>query len=325
MFERLFGRRDALANFAWCFVLYLLGVILFGAWVRITGSGAGCGDHWPTCHGQVIPRADDVKTVIEYTHRLTSGMCGIFGVALVGWAYARHRMGKVFVGALLTLVFIILEALIGAGIVLKELVADNDSVARAVVISLHLVNTLILMAAASLTAWWASDTSTRGAEERGEAHQKSPSLERALLVMSGLFIVATCMSGAVTALGDTLFPVDPTIGQGLMARVRGDLSATRHFLVRLRILHPIIAILSAAFLIFVGNRMLAERFGARTRAWAIMLCVSVTVQVLIGLANIALAAPGWVQLLHLLTAQLVWISLVLLSVTSLSTSSSADA
>ena len=327
MLERLLGRRDALANFAWCFVLYLLGVILFGAWVRITGSGAGCGDHWPTCHGQVLPRADDVKTIIEYTHRLTSGMCGIFGLVLIIWAYIKHRTGRIFLGALLTMGFIILEALIGAGIVLSELVADNDSVARAVVISLHLVNTLILMAAASLTAWWAGSTGRAeeapvGADVRAGQGSANP-LDRGLLVLGALFIVATCMSGAVTALGDTLFPVDPTVGQGLMARVRDDLSTTRHFLVRLRIFHPVIAVLSAAFLIFVGNRMLGERFDGRTRGWALMLCVSVAMQVLIGLVNIGLAAPGWIQLVHLLTAQLVWISLVLLSASSFSRSSSA--
>ena len=332
MIERLLGRRDAFANFAWCFVVYLLGVILFGAWVRITGSGAGCGDHWPTCHGQVIPRTDDIKTMIEYTHRLTSGLCGIFGLVMIVWAYIKHRKGKVFLGATLTMVFILLEALIGAGIVLRELVADNDSVARAIVISLHLVNTLILMAAASLTAWWASDTAhgrraAWRADEAGPVDEDLPastySLDRVLLFLGALLIIATCMSGAVTALGDTLFPVDPTIGQGLMARVRDDLSATRHFLVRLRILHPIIAVVSAAALIFIGNRML-NRAQGNTRSWALALCTSVALQVLVGLVNIALAAPAWVQLLHLLTAQLVWISLVLLAASS-SRISSAEA
>ena len=139
----------AFARYAWAFVAYLLAVILFGAWVRITHSGAGCGSHWPTCNGDLVPLAPSIETIIEYTHRLTSGALGILGLVLVGWA-ARQRRRRVLVAALVTLFFIILEALIGAGLVLKELVADDDSAARAIVISLHLVNTLMLTGAAAL-------------------------------------------------------------------------------------------------------------------------------------------------------------------------------
>ena len=85
--NELTGRRDALTRYAWAFVLYLIGVILFGAWVRITGSGAGCGSHWPTCHGELIPMAPATETIIEYTHRLTSGLCGPLALLLVGWVW----------------------------------------------------------------------------------------------------------------------------------------------------------------------------------------------------------------------------------------------
>lgn len=304
--------RGALATFAWGFVLYLLGVILFGAWVRITGSGAGCGDHWPSCHGQIIPIAPNTKTVIEFTHRVTSGMCGIFGLVLLGWAWAKHRGSRVFYGALLTLIFIVIEALIGAGIVLRELVENNDSVARAIVISLHLVNTLILMAAASLTAWWAGDGHTRIT-----IPPRAKTVSAVLLGIGIVLLIATSMSGAVTALGDTLFPVDPTTGEGLMARVRDDLSTTRHFLVRLRIMHPVVAVVTAAYGLFLGNRFMdaSERSGVRT--WALTLSIAIVIQVLIGLTNVVLAAPGWVQLLHLLCAQVVWITMVLLTASKL--------
>ncbi len=323
----LLGERDRLTTFAWMFVFYLLGVILFGAWVRITGSGAGCGDHWPTCHGQVIPVAPSTKTVIEFTHRLTSGMCGIFGLALIIWAWVKHRGSRIFYGALITMLFIIIEALVGAGIVLEELVADDDSVARALVISLHLVNTLILMAAASLTAWWSG-----GVQKRFTEVPRDRMISGVLLGLGIVLLIATSMSGAITALGDTLFPVDPTTGEGLMARVRDDLSATRHFLVRLRIMHPVIAIVTAAYGLFLGNRFLGDDERAGTRGWAMILCGAIVVQVLIGVMNIALAAPGWIQLVHLLCAQVVWISLVLLTASKLSlphsgrsSSSSAEA
>lgn len=326
MFERLFGRRNALMIYSWGFVLYLLGVILFGAWVRITHSGAGCGDHWPTCHGQVIPLSPSTETMIEFTHRVTSGMCGIFGLVLLVWTWIKHRASTIFTAALLTNIFILIEALLGAGLVLKELVADDDSVARAVVISLHLVNTLILMAAASLTAWWAggrAETLSR----LDTADHRAPSWRSPLMALWGvgvLAVIATCMSGAVTALGDTLFPVDPTLGDGLVDRVRDDLSPAKHFLVRLRILHPVVAIGAAAYTLFLGSVMRRPERPGRARAWALVLCVSVVAQVLVGLINIALAAPGWVQLMHLTTAQLVWISLLLLGFSAAGSSPSSS-
>lgn len=308
--NELFGKRDKFTYYAWAFVLYLLGVILFGAWVRITHAGAGCGNHWPTCHGEIIPIAPSTETMIEYTHRLTSGMCGIFGLILIGWAWAKGKMSRVFVGAVVTMIFIIFEALVGAGIVLEELVADDDSVARAIVISLHLVNTLVLMGAASLTAWWA------GGHElpswRGRPWFKW------LLALMGVALIATCMSGAVTALGDTLFPKEPTLGSGLLSTVRDDLSATNHFLVRLRVMHPVIAVITAAIGLWVSN-FIRNRgdLDGRAKGWAALSMAAIIAEVCVGILNIALAAPGWVQICHLLVAQSVWISFVLMSAAAL--------
>src|SRR5262249_41187531 len=63
-----------LARFAWFVVAYNIAVILWGAYVRATGSGAGCGSHWPLCNGQVLPSAAQTQTLIEFTHRVTSGL-----------------------------------------------------------------------------------------------------------------------------------------------------------------------------------------------------------------------------------------------------------
>lgn len=304
--------KSAFARYATAFVVYLLFVILFGAWVRITHSGAGCGSHWPTCNGEVIPFEPSAETIIEYTHRLTSGLLGIFGLVLVGWAWAKHRGGRVFKAAVVTLILIVFEALIGAGLVLRELVKDDASVARAIVISLHLANTLILTSAATLTVYWDQrpERLTFGAHPR----------LLAACALALIALVATSMTGAVTALGDTLFPVDPTSG-ALLNRLQSDLSVANHFLVRLRVVHPALAVLTALGVgllsRFVGSRNVDDR----TKWWASALTVGLMAQVGLGVMNIALAAPGWMQLSHLLLAQLVWIAALLLTVSLAATTS----
>ena len=297
---------NKLARFAWLFVVYLLGVILFGAWVRITHSGAGCGSHWPTCHGEIIPLAPSLETKIEFTHRLTSGLCGLLGIGMVAGAWVKARAGRVFWASVVTLLFIIFEGAVGAGLVLKELVADDDSVARAVVISLHLVNTLILMGAATMTAWWAG-----GNPLPSWSRATIGRWTRAGLIAGAVALVATSMSGAITALGDTLFPVQAATDGGLTARVNESLSTTNHFLVRLRVIHPFVAVLSAALLGKLAWEVGQDRQRARAQRWAWALGALVGAQTMLGLLNVMLAAPGWLQLGHLLVAQLVWMALVL--------------
>lgn len=300
--------KSSFARFATVFLVYLILVILFGAWVRITGSGAGCGSHWPTCHGEVIPIDPSTETIIEYTHRLTSGFLGILGLVLVGWAWARHRGGRVFKAAVVTLILIVFEALIGAGLVLRELVADDDSVARAVVIAIHLANTLILTAASTLTVYWDKHDAPI------DRSAPNAAVAVALCVLSLVLLIVTSMTGAVTALGDTLFPVDIGAAGGLLGRIEADLSATNHFLIRLRIVHPIVAIATAIFIAAVTFYVRARDFGEGPERWASLLFLALIAQVFLGFVNIALAAPGWMQILHLLLAQLTWIVAILLTV-----------
>ncbi len=296
------------SRYAWAFVAYLLLVILFGAWVRITHSGAGCGSHWPTCHGHIIPLAPSVETIIEYTHRLTSGLLGIFGVVLVAWAARRFGRHRVTWASLVTMAFIVLEAAVGAGLVLKELVASDDSVARAIVISVHLVNTLLLTGSAALVAWWSID--------------ERPMAPRALgwgtwVLAAGLLaLVATCVTGAITALGDTLFPVGALEGAGLLEHVADELSPASHFLVRLRIIHPVVAVVAAGIVFGVGAWAREHARDALTPRFARGLQHAVLAQVVVGFANIALAAPGWMQLVHLLMGQAVWVAAVLTTVSA---------
>lgn len=311
-------RWPGFARYAWGVLVYTLFVVLFGAWVRITGSGAGCGDNWPSCHGELIPRAPAMQTVIEYTHRLTSGILGPAVLVLLVWAYrGAGRRRPVRLCASLTVFLVVVEALIGAGLVLKELVADDDSVSRAVVVGLHLGNTLLLTACAALTAWFGYGRTWPGLRYRFPW--------RGALRVALVGVVLVSMTGAVTALGDTLFPIRPTTDSGWLAHVRDDLSSGAHFLVRLRIVHPLLAVVVGVGLLWLAGRFEAQRWqGARaggppTRLGSPAflaggLQVLVWSQLLLGTLNIALGAPGWLQLLHLLLAQGVWIGLVLLYV-----------
>ncbi len=306
----MLGKRNRFSNAAWAFVLYLLGVILFGAWVRITHSGAGCGSHWPTCHGEIIPLDPSIETMIEFTHRLTSGMCGIFGLGLLIWAFVRFRWTRTFWAVVVTMFFVVLEAAIGAGLVLNELVESDDSVARAIIIALHLVNTLFLTGAASLAALWSTGRRLPAWSALARGHWR--------FILALLAILLTSMTGAITALGDTLFPVDPALGQGVLDHVREDLSHTSHFLVRLRIVHPMLAIASALYLFFFGHRAWTRVHDPVAKQWALALMWFVGIEVGVGMTNIALAAPGWVQIIHLLVAQGVWICALLTTVATLS-------
>jgi heme a synthase len=278
---------NSFARFCWIFCAYLIAVILFGAVVRITGSGAGCGNHWPTCQGVVLPPEPTTKTLIELTHRVTSALSGLMGLAAVAWAFKLKSPARPW--SIAMLVFLLLEGFIGAVLVKKELVENDASVNRAVVISLHLANTLLLMLSAAVMAIRANRPATR----------IRPALYPA---MAALVLVS--MTGAVTALGDTLCPTQPTLDGDLFAKIKQDVSLGHHFLVRLRALHPILAI-TAAIAIFLQFTRLQSR-------WAKLGLLLIAFQTTLGVLNIALAAPPWMQLLHLLLAQLLWLTVIAL-------------
>ena len=285
--------RRPFARFAWFFVAYLVVVILFGAWVRITGSGNGCGSHWPACNGALVPPAPAENTLIEYTHRLMSGLSVLFALTLVVWA---RRLGRpVFRAALLALLFLIVEAGLGALLVKAHLVVNDASVARALVVALHLANTLLLTAAAALVAWRAGVAS----EVESAASAPAPS-SRLLLGVALAALMLTCMSGAVTALGDTVFPTQPAL----------DASPSQHFLVRLRVLQPLVAVCAALLVAGVLLRIVTGRAPAAPAQYqlAMLAFSAVILQTGVGFVNVLLAAPGWLQIVHLAMAQAVWIS-----------------
>jgi heme A synthase len=182
--------------------------------------------------------------------------------------------------------------------------------ARAVVMSVHLVNTFLLLASLTLTAWWATTNSRlRLAENSGWAMASA-------LGLLGMLVLG--VSGAVAALGDTLFPAK-SLAEGL----RQDLSGTAHILIRLRLFHPFIAAGVGAFLLFYAGAAASFRPDANAKRYGLLLSGLVLLQLMAGLINVALLAPVWLQIFHLFLADAIWVALVLLSAATLSQAQTA--
>ncbi len=287
---------------AWITLAFTVAVILFGAYVRISGSGAGCGQHWPTCNGEIIHLPRTVQTAIELTHRVTSGTSLLLVVALLVWARRSFAPGHVARGAAsAALVFMIGEALIGAVLVKLDLVGHNASVARAVVMGLHLVNTWLLTGSLAVAAWAASRPTPR---------RWTPSGWDWLLALGLCAAVIVAMLGAVTALGDTLFPV--AHGEGVMQRLADDQGVAASFLQRARIYHPLFAVIASALVLYLAPAAAERHDAAPVRRLSQIVIALVIIQVAGGVLNIVLSAPGWMQLAHLALANALWIALVLL-------------
>lgn len=284
---------------------YTLVVILWGAFVRATGSGAGCGSHWPRCNGQIIPRPESIETMIEFSHRVSSSLLGLLMIGLVIGAFRVLPRGH---GARWTaasaLFFTIVEGLIGGAQVRLELVAGNTSPQRAIWQSAHLANTFVLVGAITLTFWYS--WSGQRLRLRGQGRIG------ALLGVGLVSLVLLGISGAITALGDTLFPVE-----SLQAGLAQDFSPTAHFLVRLRVFHPLIAVSVGAYLVGVAWFIVSRRPAPHIKRLAIAMSGLYALQLAAGSLNVVLLAPTWLQLFHLLLADLVWIALVLLSAATL--------
>lgn len=295
------------SKYAWSTLAYNFIVVLWGAYVRASGSGAGCGAHWPTCNGEILPRAPAIETLIEFTHRLTSGLALILTVALVVAAcrtFGRgHRARR---AAWTTLGFMVAEALLGAGLVLFGLVDDNDSLARAMVMCMHLINTLFLLGFMALTAWWA--------DRPGKLDLRQPAARWLGLATAGLLLLG--ITGAIAALGDTLFPATSLV-EGFQA----DMETGAHILLRLRGLHPVFALIVAFGLVHLAN---SQRAIPQMKTSATLLIAAVLTQIVVGFVNLGLLAPIPLQLLHLFMADGVWVLFLVFAAKILETSRPAQ-
>ncbi len=295
----------AFTRYAWGLLGYTLLVILFGAVVRITGSGAGCGQHWPSCNGDLLRMPQTLKTAIEYGHRATSGLSVLAIVGLLAAAFRTFPSGHVVRrAALLAFAMILVEALIGALLVKLHLVENDASLGRIFVLPLHLMSTALLTAALTWCAYFAA----AGVVE----HRPLPGAARALLLLAGLGILVVSATGAVTALGDTVYPAQAI---GLAARFREDQGASANLLQRMRGIHPFLAVGVAAFVAYAAALLPAYRPGPGVKRASQCLAGAVCLQVLAGVVNIGLSAPGALQVVHLLLANLTWVCLILLAAT----------
>jgi heme a synthase len=306
------------ARYAWSVLAFHLGVILWGAFVRASGSGAGCGQHWPLCNGQVVPGTPLTATIIEFTHRLTSGFAVVSVLVLVVWAFRRFPRGYgVRGGSLLALASTGTECAIGAALVLLRLVGSNESLSRGLWLGAHLINTLFLLASLSVTAWYATEVRERGFSRpilalslsRNRAPRSAPAavssrkVDAAASCALGGFLFAAVLGG-FAALGDTL-----VVSTSLGASIHADFSASSNIFVRLRVLHPIVAGALGIWLL-----VLAYKLCAVAKRLSIAVAALVLAQFALGIANIVLLTPIWLQLAHLLAADLLWIACVLLVV-----------
>jgi cytochrome c oxidase assembly protein subunit 15 len=290
-----------LRRFAWFVLVYNVLVILFGAVVRATGSGAGCGDQWPLCAGAAIPQSPKFHTLIEFSHRMMSGGALILIVVLLVWAWRATRKGHLARWtAVISLVLVMNEAFLGA--LLVTVAAHSASATTGVILfSCHLTNTLLLVAALALTAEFLSYPRF-GATTR---------LRRGGLLFPALGILATLLvgvTGSLVALGDTMYP-----SSNLLEAIRQDFSATAPLLLRLRWIHPASAFLAGAFILWLLLRSFRQDAPAKMRALGIVVLVTLLLQYLLGVFDVIGQQPTWLQILHLLGANLFWIFLVLLT------------
>jgi len=301
----------SLVRYAWAVLAYNLLVIVWGAYVRASGSGAGCGRHWPLCNGELIPRAESVKTIVEASHRATSFVAVVAVVVLMVWTLRAmprgHRARK---AAIASTAFIFAEALVGAGLVLFELVAHDKSMKRGLSMILHLDNTFLLLAALTVTAWTltydgAAPARDAGAEVTEPAAR--PGWLRPVVVIALLSVLVLGSSGAIAALGDTLFPAT-SLREGLAQ----DLSPLAHVFLRLRVLHPFIALIAGAVVFVSASLVRMAKPSPRARMLSRVVTLVFATQFALGLLNVTLLAPVGIQLAHLLLADATWLALVLM-------------
>jgi cytochrome c oxidase assembly protein subunit 15 len=283
-------------------LVYFIAVILWGALVRATGSGAGCGDHWPLCNGTVLQHSPRVDTMIEFTHRLTSGLSFFSAVGLLAWTFAGTVRGHLARGAAVASVaFTLVEAILGALLVKLGLTAQSHSPYRAPYLALHLTNTLLLLAALTLTAHFLS-------RERGYLRSNVRLVAPIGASLGILVLLLVGVSGSLAALGDTLYPA-----RSLDTALAQDFAAGSSWLLRWRWTHPAFAFLASIFLIWILVRAAQRSTPWDNRSLSALVLILLAAQYVLGVLDVVLLAPVGLQIAHLLGADALWAALVVLT------------
>jgi heme A synthase len=302
MIEPMPGKQRLFSWVAWATVVFNLAVIAGGTIVRATGSGDGCGETWPKCGDQFVPPNATVETLIEFSHRVSSFMAGL-GVAAVFflalWVFKKgHIVRRI---AFIAAVLLIVEALLGAALVLYGWVDDDTSIGRMFAVALHLTNTFLLLGALSLTAWWGS----------GHAAPDFAANREKLrwLIIGASTILLLGATGALNAIGDAVFPPD-VVSSGLVEKF----GPGAPLLLQLRVIHPAIAVVGGIFVAWIAMR-LSNEASDRTKRLSFAVTLIVFSQMFIGVANIFLLTPLFMQVTHLMIADALWIVFVLFGAT----------
>ncbi len=298
--------RTKFAKFSWGFLFYTLGVILWGAFVRASFSGDGCGNNWPTCGGSsVIPIFSQAKTVIEFVHRTSVFFITPLIIIQVIWAFRTFPKGSnIRKASLWSTLFIVVEALVGALLVKQHLVGWDASVNRAIVMCAHLVSTFILLSTLTLTAAWASGIKPTSLKGQG------PVMWALVVGLGGVVVLG--ISGAIAALGDTLYHA-----KNLADAMKQDFSPTANFLLRLRPGHPLIAVSVGIYTVLIGGLLAHLRPTEKVKRYAKQVTFIFFSQLLIGLINLLMNAPIWMQIVHLFVADVLWVTMILLTAAAL--------
>lgn len=293
----LSSMKNSYARFAFFLLLYTILVIIWGAWVRISHSGDGCGDTWPLCQGRLIPEAERAKTWIEYAHRLMSGLYG--WVVLFFYWKVRKNFPK---GSALrratgwVVIFMISEALLGAKLVLFKLVGSNDTPYRAFVMALHQVNSMLLTGATTLAFLNAN------AEAGVDVGKKF--VEKKTVALAALFLLITVF-GAFAALSGTLFP-----SASLMEGFWADVADNSHYLVKLRGLHPLLAILIGGSMMGFYWWKAQSSADEQVQKAAGQAALAMLIGIAFGISTLLALSPVWMKLTHLALAHTMWFFLL---------------
>jgi cytochrome c oxidase assembly protein subunit 15 len=291
-----------LRRYGWAVLAFFIAVILWGTLVRATGSGAGCGNHWPLCNGTIIQRSAKIETLIEFTHRLTSGLSLIAVLVLWLWTWRatmRGHLARFFASA--SVLLTMMEAVLGALLVRLGLTAQSQSPLRPAFLALHLSNTLLLLAALTLTAHFLG-------RSRGFRWSSIQLAAPVTAIASICAVLLVGVTGSLAALGDTLYP-----SASLTAALKQDLASASGWLLRWRWAHPACALLTGAFLAWILLHALDGLAKNENRSLVRLLLGLLTTVYLLGVLDVVLLAPVWVQVLHLAAADSLWVVLVVLA------------
>ncbi len=286
---------------AWTTLVFTLFVVLWGGFVSASGAGDGCGDDWPLCGELLSPSAGATAadTLVEFTHRATSGLALLAVAGLAVWSRRRFPPGhRARWWAALSLAFMVVESLIGAALVIFQWVDMNVSLARALVQPVHLANTYFLMGALACAAWWSGPRRPAAALDPGRPDRLVAAALGGLIVVSAF--------GTAASLASTVFP-----SESFLDGVRSDFAGGAHYLIRLRVWHPVAVLAFGGYLVWLGRRLGRTLSHGLPAPFLVVTAVFVT-ELAVGVVDMLLLAPIGLQMAHLFLAHALWLGLLTL-------------